>query len=938
MVHLRARNLSSKGRLKKWLFNGNNIHFGDDFALVEMDFGEVVIKANADGIISRTIKLGSPVKNGTILASIYTDDKKEFRPKKIKNNNIKDEEIVHNFDESNLTSAEDERDNYSGAVVYDRNMMARTPYSQTASDIMTEPNYNKIMGALGEGVQDSKPLDRFAQMRANIANSISNSPNAPKPQSKEDIEKLSNMSIQDAVNNNNDAAALLNTSNLEGASKFRQMVAARKAKLLEENNFKENDNSEKVVSAMDNLDENGRPLILRNIIQNRLEKFNNSGGDPNAVKSDLVATSVRNKDNQNNAKKVTDDDENSQWRAYPAQQKDEVQMTNAYLDKQNADSVRSSSIWGDYLNNDEEEMVIDANNNSIGGFSRMPSVAPSTLLNKISEKEDLNYTDKKIADLYDQQRREKLFKTRNQRDAIRNRMNEFMGKPSVETNFSSAIVNQAIANNNSKINFDSTNSDILSKPKVETEINGVQIPEYFLQTLPFQDANTGAVNFLMYKDTPNGTVEFSKWLQQIQNNQTTSVNSNEMNNQQNSNLHLMDYPINEKNKQTINNDNSFNNFNSINTNNNQNGDFQMSSDNVEYLKKEIENLKELLKQNNKLDYANASLGNPNLSNSNPDDFFTKMMQYMMMQYMMQSFSSGGVDNQNMKLIINNYLDNFARKNNLLSPLENNADMQTVNFSNPANDNTINRNNSLPPTSAYLDIHSNTKDEQREQINVTRMPAVKSMILSQSYIPPLTISTEVDMTALLKLKHILKKNSQDGIIYSTIAFIIKGISISLIEYPKLNSQYDPENNEQIIKNYHNIGLATETSEGIIVPVMKFVEKLNLKQVAIDVKEITGRLRRGELFNYETSGSTITLANYGNVGAIQATPTIFYPNAAVIGIGKIVKKPVVVDNEKLAIKAMMNVSLTVDQRILDAAEAGRFLSRLKEVLENPELISI
>jgi pyruvate/2-oxoglutarate dehydrogenase complex dihydrolipoamide acyltransferase (E2) component len=103
-------------------------------------------------------------------------------------------------------------------------------------------------------------------------------------------------------------------------------------------------------------------------------------------------------------------------------------------------------------------------------------------------------------------------------------------------------------------------------------------------------------------------------------------------------------------------------------------------------------------------------------------------------------------------------------------------------------------------------------------------------------------------------------------------------------------------------------------------------------------MTTRLRRGELFNYETSGSTITLANYGNIGAIQATPTIFYPNAAVVGVGKVIKKPVVVENEKLAIKAMMNVSLTVDQRIIDNATAGRFLARMKEILEKPELLMV
>jgi pyruvate/2-oxoglutarate dehydrogenase complex dihydrolipoamide acyltransferase (E2) component len=80
---------------------------------------------------------------------------------------------------------------------------------------------------------------------------------------------------------------------------------------------------------------------------------------------------------------------------------------------------------------------------------------------------------------------------------------------------------------------------------------------------------------------------------------------------------------------------------------------------------------------------------------------------------------------------------------------------------------------------------------------------------------------------------------------------------------------------IVKVYHNIGLATETSEGLIIPVLKFVEKLSLKELAIDIQEMTTRLRRGELFNYETSGSTITLANYGNIGAISSDTNNLLP---------------------------------------------------------------
>gem|GEM_PF-6558361 len=247
----------------------------------------------------------------------------------------------------------------------------------------------------------------------------------------------------------------------------------------------------------------------------------------------------------------------------------------------------------------------------------------------------------------------------------------------------------------------------------------------------------------------------------------------------------------------------------------------------------------------------------------------------------------------------------------------------------------------PPKKAesYIEFEGTDTNKivNRQKINKNRNSAVKSMILSQNYIPPLTISTEIDMSSILKLKHVLKK-THENIKFPSIAFIAKAISISLSEYSKLNSSYDPQTNEVVIKKYHNIGLATETSEGLVIPVLKFIEKLTIKEIAIDIKEMTQRLRKGEILNYETDGSTITIANHGNIGAIRTSPTIFYPNAAVIGVGKVTKKPVVVLGEKLAIKPIMNMALTVDQRIIDAAEAGQFLSRVKEILEKPELLMI
>ncbi|UZQ29421.1 MAG: 2-oxo acid dehydrogenase subunit E2 [Spiroplasma phoeniceum] len=254
--------------------------------------------------------------------------------------------------------------------------------------------------------------------------------------------------------------------------------------------------------------------------------------------------------------------------------------------------------------------------------------------------------------------------------------------------------------------------------------------------------------------------------------------------------------------------------------------------------------------------------------------------------------------------------------NLVQPLNNNL-------------NIINTNSQVEPQGL----------ETREEIKSTRYPAIQSMIMSQAHVPPLTINTEIDMSAIIDQQRKLKNaNAEHGVRFSTMSFLVKAVSLALSEYPKLNSYYDWKKNQIVIKNSQHIGLATETSEGLVIPVIKFAERMSLKQIAINIQETIERLRQGELYDYELKGSTITIANYGMVGAVNATPTIFYPNSAVIGVGRIVRKPIVIKGDKLVIRSIMSLALTIDQRIIDAAEAGIFLTRLKEILESPELITL
>jgi hypothetical protein len=909
MVHLRAKNLPEKGIVKEWLFEGDIIQNGDQFALVETESGQdVIVKSHLDGAVVKTVKIGSPVKNGSVLANIAVGSKEIA---KFKNRAYQEGEgpavaelddiEVHEDAFQRLASADDALDEISGAVMYDRNYQAPTPFSSDDKLMDTPQKYKAILKRDEEMKQEQenaqqKPAtmkDRFSQMRANIAASIKNNPNAKNLElSEEDKQKLAAMSNEEAMKDGN----LFSTENGAGVSKFRQLIQSRKEKLLEENDFQEVKDEDLQIDAMSKLDEKGRPLIMRNIIANRLEKFNKAGGDPAAIENEVVAT----KDNaaknykpqpqeilmDGEAKYIKEEDN----RFEGAHQVDKSKIANT--DNGSSPFARQVASedgdfrvsYGAYVD-DGENMEIDLNEITNTGNTFLPTKDSKTLLNEIKQKSDRTYAESKIANLYDSNRRWEIIKSRNDISEI-NKRRHLMEEGKI---------------------VDESHLQKVS----ETKIGDVEIPANFLKESIIQ-TDSGKIDYVKYKDTPQGREEFDNWLR------SANLYAAYRDAEEDPSLRVENSTAAPKNISSISGD-SKNNSPATET----------DSSTIDFLKQQVEELQGQLESKNQMKSAQNKLKTGSFD-FEPGQSFTEMMQLMMMQQLMQNQNNSQMD---IKKIIQDQLDEF--KSSLVNDNRLRRNNEDLNYVNTKRDIANLNREQITPYEKPQEAESNVL--KRESLSATALPAVKSMILSQNLIPPLTISTEVDMTSILKLKHVLKKTDPNTL-YSTILFITKALSIALAEYPKLNSSYDPETNELIVKAYHNIGLATETSEGLIIPVLKFVEKLSLRELAIDIQEMTTRLRRGELYNYETSGSTITLANYGNIGAIQATPTIFFPNAAVVGVGKVIKKPVVVDNEKLAIKAMMNVSLTVDQRIIDNATAGRFLARMKEILEKPELITV
>jgi pyruvate/2-oxoglutarate dehydrogenase complex dihydrolipoamide acyltransferase (E2) component len=196
--------------------------------------------------------------------------------------------------------------------------------------------------------------------------------------------------------------------------------------------------------------------------------------------------------------------------------------------------------------------------------------------------------------------------------------------------------------------------------------------------------------------------------------------------------------------------------------------------------------------------------------------------------------------------------------------------------------------------------------------------------------------EIDMTEIVKLRERLKKIADEQNVKLTyLPFIIKAVATALKKHPYFNAVVDDEKGEIILKKYYNIGVAVDTPDGLIVPVIKDVDKKSIIQIARELEDISNRAREGKLNLEELQDGTFSITNVGSIGGVFAFPVIDYPRVAILGTHKIKKVPVVNEKDEIVIRYMMFVSLSFDHRVVDGAEAARFTRTLSRILENPDI---
>jgi pyruvate dehydrogenase E2 component (dihydrolipoamide acetyltransferase) len=226
--------------------------------------------------------------------------------------------------------------------------------------------------------------------------------------------------------------------------------------------------------------------------------------------------------------------------------------------------------------------------------------------------------------------------------------------------------------------------------------------------------------------------------------------------------------------------------------------------------------------------------------------------------------------------------------------------------------------------------------ERIPLRGVRRSIAKAMVKSKYTAPHVTTMDEADVTELWKIREKEKKAAEKkGIKLTILPFIIKAVIAGLSEHPYLNATMDDENEEIILKKYYNIGFATDTPEGLMVPVVKNAKDKSILQLAEELTQLAEKARNRTIDLADLKGGTFTVTNYGALGGIYGTPIINHPEVAILGVGKIKEKPVVRDG-KIEIRKILYLALSFDHRVVDGGEAARFLNTVIARLEDPDLI--
>ena len=227
-------------------------------------------------------------------------------------------------------------------------------------------------------------------------------------------------------------------------------------------------------------------------------------------------------------------------------------------------------------------------------------------------------------------------------------------------------------------------------------------------------------------------------------------------------------------------------------------------------------------------------------------------------------------------------------------------------------------------------------EHAEKMSQIRKATAKAMTTAKDQIPMITVFDDVVVDKLWDHRKKFKQLAADrGTHLTFMAYMTKALAVIMREFPVFNSKVDMENKQINYRDYINVGIATDTDNGLFVPNVKHADRLSLFGIADAISENTAKAKDGKLSAADMSNTGMTITNIGSIGGGHFTPIVNWPEVAIIGMGKISQEPIVVDDHIEPAK-VLKLSLTVDHRVIDGATAQRAMNRMKELLGDPELL--
>jgi len=241
----------------------------------------------------------------------------------------------------------------------------------------------------------------------------------------------------------------------------------------------------------------------------------------------------------------------------------------------------------------------------------------------------------------------------------------------------------------------------------------------------------------------------------------------------------------------------------------------------------------------------------------------------------------------------------------------------------------------PGKKAFAGTELFTRNVRQEKMSSLRKTISRRLVESKNTTAMLTTFNEVDMTRIMDVRKLYKEKFKEihGVNLGFMSFFAKACAIALGEWPSVNAYIDGD--QILYHDYADISIAVSTPRGLTVPVMRNVESLGMAEIEKKVVELAGKARDSKLTADDLQGGTFTITNGGVFGSLMSTPIINIPQSAILGMHKIQERPMAI-NGQVVIRSMMYLALSYDHRIIDGRESVSFLVRLKELLENPELL--